>query len=106
MLSKVTSGWLMHGVFLIRHPLPVFGEGRIVENLNKKTLNILLMNTGLHFLHLLYFSVIYQPNFNSAELLAKELYRVFRKCWILSEVNYQLAGSLNVAGFIVSIKIN
>ncbi|XP_073068731.1 protein associated with UVRAG as autophagy enhancer [Manis javanica] len=46
-------------------------------------------------------SVIYQPNFNSAELLAKELYRVFRKCWILSEVNYQLAGSLNVAGLIV-----
>ncbi|KAK2497981.1 hypothetical protein MC885_010901 [Smutsia gigantea] len=46
-------------------------------------------------------SVIYEPNFNSAELLAKELYRVFRKCWILSEVNYQLAGSLNVAGSIV-----
>ncbi|KAM5277712.1 protein associated with UVRAG as autophagy enhancer isoform 2-T5 [Hipposideros larvatus] len=46
-------------------------------------------------------SVIYEPNFNSAELIAKELYRVFRKCWMLSQVNYQLAGSLNAAGSIV-----
>ncbi|XP_019514225.1 PREDICTED: uncharacterized protein KIAA0226-like homolog [Hipposideros armiger] len=45
--------------------------------------------------------VIYEPNFNSAELIAKELYRVFRKCWMLSQVNYQLAGSLNAAGSIV-----
>ncbi|XP_008070180.1 protein RUBCNL-like [Carlito syrichta] len=46
-------------------------------------------------------SVTYEPNFNSAELLAKELYRVFRKCWILSVVDYQLAGSLNAAGSVV-----
>ncbi|XP_027628591.1 protein RUBCNL-like [Tupaia chinensis] len=46
-------------------------------------------------------SVTYEPDFNSAELLAKELYRVFRKCWMLSVVNYQLAGSLNAAGSIV-----
>ncbi|XP_032960913.1 protein associated with UVRAG as autophagy enhancer isoform X1 [Rhinolophus ferrumequinum] len=46
-------------------------------------------------------SVTYEPNFNSAELIAKELYRVFRKCWMLSQVNYQLAGSLSAAGSIV-----
>ncbi|XP_005861455.1 PREDICTED: uncharacterized protein KIAA0226-like homolog isoform X1 [Myotis brandtii] len=46
-------------------------------------------------------SVIYEPNFNSAELIAKELYQVFRKCWMLSEVNYQLAVSLNASGSIV-----
>lgn len=46
-------------------------------------------------------SVIYEPNFNSAELIAKELYRVFQKCWMLSQVNYQLAGSLNASGSIV-----
>ncbi|XP_030777781.1 protein associated with UVRAG as autophagy enhancer isoform X2 [Rhinopithecus roxellana] len=46
-------------------------------------------------------SVTYEPEFNSAELLAKELYRVFRKCWILSLVNSQLAGSLSAAGSIV-----
>ncbi|XP_064229622.1 protein associated with UVRAG as autophagy enhancer isoform X1 [Aotus nancymaae] len=46
-------------------------------------------------------SVTYEPDFNSAELLAKELYRVFRKCWILSVVNSQLAGSLTAAGSIV-----
>ncbi|XP_037383235.1 protein associated with UVRAG as autophagy enhancer isoform X2 [Talpa occidentalis] len=46
-------------------------------------------------------SVICEPNFNSAELIAKELYRVFRKCWISSEVNYRLAGSLNAAGSVV-----
>ncbi|XP_006837695.1 PREDICTED: uncharacterized protein KIAA0226-like homolog [Chrysochloris asiatica] len=40
-------------------------------------------------------SGIYEPDFNSAELIAKELYRVFQKCWMLSEVNYQLASSLN-----------
>ncbi|XP_067568977.1 protein associated with UVRAG as autophagy enhancer isoform X1 [Pseudorca crassidens] len=45
-------------------------------------------------------SVVYEPNFNSAELIAKELYHLFRKCW-MSEVNYQLAGSLNAAGSIV-----
>uniref|UniRef100_A0A8C8XTJ4 Rubicon like autophagy enhancer n=1 Tax=Panthera leo TaxID=9689 RepID=A0A8C8XTJ4_PANLE len=46
-------------------------------------------------------SVTYEPNFNSAERIAKELYRVFRKCWVLSEVNHQLAGSLNAAGSMV-----
>ncbi|KAI4063252.1 rubicon like autophagy enhancer [Homo sapiens] len=46
-------------------------------------------------------SVTYEPDFNSAELLAKELYRVFQKCWILSVVNSQLAGSLSAAGSIV-----
>ncbi|XP_032150585.1 protein associated with UVRAG as autophagy enhancer isoform X1 [Sapajus apella] len=46
-------------------------------------------------------SVTYEPDFNSAELLARELYRVFRKCWILSVVNSQLAGSLTAAGSIV-----
>lgn len=46
-------------------------------------------------------SVIYEPNFNSAELIAKELFQVFRKCWMLSEVNYQLAVSVNAAGPIV-----
>uniref|UniRef100_A0A2K5D2W9 Rubicon like autophagy enhancer n=1 Tax=Aotus nancymaae TaxID=37293 RepID=A0A2K5D2W9_AOTNA len=46
-------------------------------------------------------SVTYEPDFNSAELLAKELYRVFRKCWILSVVNSQLASSLTAAGSIV-----
>lgn len=46
-------------------------------------------------------SVIHEPNFNSAELTAKELYRVFKKCWMLAEVHYQLAGSLDAAGSIV-----
>ncbi|XP_057563809.1 protein associated with UVRAG as autophagy enhancer isoform X2 [Hippopotamus amphibius kiboko] len=46
-------------------------------------------------------SVVYEPNFNSAELIAKELYRVFKKCWTLSEVNSQLAASLNAASSIV-----
>ncbi|XP_074243833.1 protein associated with UVRAG as autophagy enhancer isoform X2 [Saimiri boliviensis] len=46
-------------------------------------------------------SVTYEPDFNSAELLAKELYRIFRKCCILSVVNSQLAGSLTAAGSIV-----
>ncbi|KAM7111405.1 protein associated with UVRAG as autophagy enhancer isoform 1-T4 [Molossus nigricans] len=50
-------------------------------------------------------SVVYEPKFNSAELLAKELYQVFRKCWMLSESNYQQAVSLNAAGSIVSIKV-
>ncbi|OWK00746.1 hypothetical protein Celaphus_00016528, partial [Cervus elaphus hippelaphus] len=45
-------------------------------------------------------SVIHEPNFNSAELIAKELYRVFKKCWMLAEVHYQLAGSLDEAGSI------
>ncbi|XP_066091309.1 protein associated with UVRAG as autophagy enhancer [Saccopteryx bilineata] len=46
-------------------------------------------------------SVIYDPNFNSAERIAKELYQVFRKCWMSLGVNYQLAVSLNAAGSIV-----
>ncbi|XP_004433705.1 PREDICTED: uncharacterized protein KIAA0226-like homolog isoform X1 [Ceratotherium simum simum] len=46
-------------------------------------------------------SIIYELDFSSAELTAKELYRVFRKCWMLSGVNYQLAGSLDAAGSIV-----
>ncbi|XP_043434740.1 protein associated with UVRAG as autophagy enhancer isoform X3 [Prionailurus bengalensis] len=46
-------------------------------------------------------SVTYEPDFNSAERIAKELYRVFRKCWVLSELNHQLAGSPNAAGSIV-----
>lgn len=83
-------------------PLSFFGEGKIVENLKKNL--ILPMNIIVNFLHLLYFSVIYEPHFNSAELIAKELYQVFRKSWMLSEVNYQLAVSLNASGSIVSIK--
>lgn len=46
-------------------------------------------------------SFTYEPGFNSAERLAKELYQVFRKCWMLSVANYQLADSLNAAGSIV-----
>ncbi|XP_012638146.2 protein associated with UVRAG as autophagy enhancer isoform X2 [Microcebus murinus] len=46
-------------------------------------------------------SVTYEADFNSAELLARELYRAFRKCWMLSGVNYQLAGALNAASSIV-----
>ncbi|XP_045652750.1 protein associated with UVRAG as autophagy enhancer isoform X1 [Ursus americanus] len=46
-------------------------------------------------------SVVYEPDFNSAELIAKELYRVFQKRWMLSEVNHQLAGSPNAADSIV-----
>ncbi|KAB1267446.1 Protein RUBCNL-like [Camelus dromedarius] len=46
-------------------------------------------------------SVVYEPNFNSAELLAKELYGEFRKCWVSSGVNHPLAGSLNPAGSVV-----
>ena len=76
----------------------------MVENM--KTHNILLVNVVFHFLHLLPFSIIYEPDFNSAELIAKELYRVFQKCWLLSDVNHQLAVSPNAAGSIVSIKIN
>lgn len=90
----------MHG--LLYDASSVFGEGRIVENLKKNL--ILLMNIIVNLLHLLHFSVIYEPNFNSAELIAKELYQVFRKCWMLSDVNYQLAVSLNASGSIVSIK--
>lgn len=73
---------------------------------NMKTHNILLTNVVFHFLHLLPFSVIYEPDFSSAELIAKELYRVFQKRWMLSDVNHQLADSLNAAGSIVSIKIS
>ncbi|XP_004376695.1 protein associated with UVRAG as autophagy enhancer isoform X1 [Trichechus manatus latirostris] len=46
-------------------------------------------------------SGICEPDFNSAELIAKELYQVFEKCWLLSEVNYQPVSSLNAAGSIV-----
>ncbi|XP_053521534.1 protein associated with UVRAG as autophagy enhancer isoform X2 [Artibeus jamaicensis] len=41
-------------------------------------------------------SVIYEPNFNSAELIARELYQVFRRCWVLSDAHHQLAVSLKV----------
>ncbi|EHB15359.1 hypothetical protein GW7_16594 [Heterocephalus glaber] len=43
----------------------------------------------------------YDPDFNSAERLARELYRVFQKCWMFSVVNYQLAGSPKAASSIV-----
>ncbi|XP_037656123.1 protein associated with UVRAG as autophagy enhancer isoform X1 [Choloepus didactylus] len=46
-------------------------------------------------------SVTYEPDFNSAELIAKELYRVFQKCWMRSEVHCQLTGSLNAASSVV-----
>ncbi|XP_077711812.1 protein associated with UVRAG as autophagy enhancer isoform X2 [Canis aureus] len=46
-------------------------------------------------------SIVYEPDFNSAELIAKELYRVFQKCWMWSEVHHQLEGSPNAAGSIV-----
>ncbi|XP_007944562.1 protein associated with UVRAG as autophagy enhancer [Orycteropus afer afer] len=46
-------------------------------------------------------SGVCEPDFNSAELIAKELYQVFRKCWISSDVNYQLASSLSATGSIV-----
>lgn len=76
----------------------------MVENM--KIYSILLMNIVFHFLHLLPFSVIYEPDFNSAELIAKELYRAFQKSWLLSDVNQQPAGPLNAAGSVVSIQIN
>ncbi|XP_041587050.1 protein associated with UVRAG as autophagy enhancer isoform X1 [Vulpes lagopus] len=46
-------------------------------------------------------SIVYEPDFNSAELIAKELYRVFQKCWMWSEVHHQLEGSPNAGGSIV-----
>lgn len=46
-------------------------------------------------------SVTYEPDFSSAELIAKELYRGFRRCWMLLGDRYQLASSLNAAGSIV-----
>ncbi|XP_004633180.1 protein RUBCNL-like [Octodon degus] len=46
-------------------------------------------------------SVTYDPDFNSAERLARELYRVFRKSWKVSQVGYQLAASLKAASSIV-----
>ncbi|XP_010635324.1 protein associated with UVRAG as autophagy enhancer isoform X4 [Fukomys damarensis] len=46
-------------------------------------------------------SVAYDPDFNSAERLAKELYQVFQKCWIFSVVDCQLAGSPKAASSIV-----
>ncbi|KAM5311351.1 protein associated with UVRAG as autophagy enhancer isoform 1-T3 [Glossophaga mutica] len=46
-------------------------------------------------------SVTYEPNFNSAELIAQELYRVFRRCWVLSDVRHQLAVSLKAGGSVV-----
>ncbi|XP_077014372.1 protein associated with UVRAG as autophagy enhancer [Tamandua tetradactyla] len=46
-------------------------------------------------------SIMYEPDFNSAELIAKKLYQVFRKCWLRSEVNYQLTSPLNAASSVV-----
>ncbi|XP_040847332.1 protein associated with UVRAG as autophagy enhancer isoform X2 [Ochotona curzoniae] len=46
-------------------------------------------------------SINYEPDFNAAELLAKELYQVFRKCWMLSVADCQLTSSLNAASSIV-----
>ncbi|XP_029792595.1 protein associated with UVRAG as autophagy enhancer isoform X2 [Suricata suricatta] len=46
-------------------------------------------------------SVTYEPDFNSAERIAKELYRVFRKCWMLSELDHQPAGAPSAAGSVV-----
>ncbi|XP_012578752.1 PREDICTED: uncharacterized protein KIAA0226-like homolog isoform X2 [Condylura cristata] len=46
-------------------------------------------------------SVICEPNFSSVELIAKELYRVFRKCWMLSEVNHRYSGSPNAVSSVV-----
>nr|XP_004665929.2 protein associated with UVRAG as autophagy enhancer [Jaculus jaculus] len=43
-------------------------------------------------------SVICMPDFTSAQQLAKELFQIFRKCWMLSEANYQLPVSLITAG--------
>nr|XP_040137840.1 protein associated with UVRAG as autophagy enhancer [Ictidomys tridecemlineatus] len=42
-------------------------------------------------------SVSHEADFNSPELLAKELYQVFQKCWVSSAVKYQLADSLNAS---------
>ncbi|XP_038617477.1 protein associated with UVRAG as autophagy enhancer [Tachyglossus aculeatus] len=42
-----------------------------------------------------------EPDYSSAELTAKELYRSFRSRWRLIEVDFQLAGSLNAAGPII-----
>ncbi|XP_005387599.1 PREDICTED: uncharacterized protein KIAA0226-like homolog isoform X2 [Chinchilla lanigera] len=46
-------------------------------------------------------SVTYDPDFSSAERLARELYQVFWKSWKFSVVSYQLAGSLKAASSIV-----
>ncbi|KAF6084834.1 rubicon like autophagy enhancer [Phyllostomus discolor] len=46
-------------------------------------------------------SVIYEPDFNSAELIARELYQVFRRCWVLSDAHHQLAVSLKAGGSVV-----
>ncbi|XP_004475474.1 protein associated with UVRAG as autophagy enhancer isoform X2 [Dasypus novemcinctus] len=42
-------------------------------------------------------SVKYEPDFNSAELIARELYRVFRKGWVLSEASGQLNAARSAA---------
>ncbi|KAM5147414.1 LOW QUALITY PROTEIN: protein associated with UVRAG as autophagy enhancer-like [Callospermophilus lateralis] len=42
-------------------------------------------------------SVSHEADFTSPELLAKELYQVFQKCWVSSAVKYQLADSLNAS---------
>ncbi|XP_008822612.1 protein associated with UVRAG as autophagy enhancer [Nannospalax galili] len=42
-------------------------------------------------------SVTYESDFSSAELLARELFQVFWKCWMLSEPNHQLPGCLTAA---------
>ncbi|XP_047409603.1 protein associated with UVRAG as autophagy enhancer isoform X2 [Sciurus carolinensis] len=46
-------------------------------------------------------SVSYETDFNSAEVLAKELYRVFQKCCMLSAVKCQRADSLNASDSVV-----
>ncbi|XP_028903757.1 protein associated with UVRAG as autophagy enhancer isoform X2 [Ornithorhynchus anatinus] len=42
-----------------------------------------------------------EPDYSSAELTAKELYRSFRSRWRMIEVDFQLASSLNAAGPII-----
>ncbi|XP_073899478.1 protein associated with UVRAG as autophagy enhancer isoform X2 [Castor canadensis] len=44
-------------------------------------------------------SVTHEPDFNSAEVLARELLQVFQKCWVLA--NVQLPGSLMAASSLV-----
>lgn len=99
-LHETIIGWLGHVPSCDTSSEFLEGEGWL------KIYSILLMNIVFHFLHLLPFSVIYEPDFNSAELIAKELYRAFQKSWLLSDVNQQPAGPLNAAGSVVSIQIN
>ncbi|XP_003477359.2 protein associated with UVRAG as autophagy enhancer isoform X2 [Cavia porcellus] len=46
-------------------------------------------------------SVTYDPDFNSAERLARELYQVFQKSWKFSLVSYQLEGTPKASSSIV-----